>query len=364
MRTIRVGLVCMLVQGLCACNVGTATTLEPPALSSRPEAKHTLYLDFNGDNIGRWHIHTGVHTVPFDIDNDYDAFSAEEQQMIYEIWERVSEDYSPFDLNVTTVDPGGEPARIVIGGNTAAWYYNYSASGVAMHGGYQKSGWWRTGFCFSDALRSFDKAGRSWWTKAIAESVTHESGHLFGLAHFPRRDNGVVKAAYDRGDKQRAPLMGIGFYTARSRWYRGINELGRQQDDVAVLTEVLGAVPDDFSSSPGDALPIVAPHGDFDISGLIGAQDDADVFFFRTGGGPVSLRLFNAPRGANLDAELVLTDTKGQELGRTASDKEAPPLEARVPAGVYYLTVRSTGGYGSLGLYLLRGRGQTVLAGP
>lgn len=50
-------------------------------------------------------------------------FSASELLDIFAIWRYVSEDYSPFDVDVTTEDPGttvltGSGVRVVIGGSS------------------------------------------------------------------------------------------------------------------------------------------------------------------------------------------------------------------------------------------------------
>ncbi len=79
--------------------------LAVPAFSSDPGAPATLYLDFNGDvrNFGPY----GTITTPaYDIDGDTSTFSAQELSNIQHIWSGVAEKYSPFNVNVTTIDPG------------------------------------------------------------------------------------------------------------------------------------------------------------------------------------------------------------------------------------------------------------------
>src|SRR5262249_50630462 len=72
-----------------------------PALSSLPAAPNTLYLDFTGR-------HAQAGGTGFDIDGD-SAISDQESAIITEVWKRVAESFSPFNLNVTTVDPGTYP---------------------------------------------------------------------------------------------------------------------------------------------------------------------------------------------------------------------------------------------------------------
>src|ERR1700733_14775615 len=65
-----------------------------PALSSNPSSSSTLFLDFDG--------HTVVGTAWNGTDALYFAPSGLTSDQITEIFNRVSEDYRPFDLNITT----------------------------------------------------------------------------------------------------------------------------------------------------------------------------------------------------------------------------------------------------------------------
>ena len=104
-----------------------------PLLNSRLGAPATLYLDFNGHVESRWGERTNIITPAYDIDGNYASFSALEVANIREIWARVAEDYAPFNINVTTVQPGSiadrVSARMAIGGNYSDWFGS-SAGGV------------------------------------------------------------------------------------------------------------------------------------------------------------------------------------------------------------------------------------------
>ena len=70
---------------------------------------------------------------PYDIDGNTSAFSDTEQQRIYDIWKVVADDYAPFDVDVTTQDPGVDGLRKTSAGDGAYgkrivitssdWYY-------------------------------------------------------------------------------------------------------------------------------------------------------------------------------------------------------------------------------------------------
>src|SRR5437867_4110981 len=86
-----------------------------PLLSSNPSAAAKIFLDFDGHTESSWlnFNHTmvngvstpGIITPAFDQDGDRTTFSDSEETSIREIWSRVAEDYAPFNVDVTTIDP-------------------------------------------------------------------------------------------------------------------------------------------------------------------------------------------------------------------------------------------------------------------
>ncbi|MFT7643750.1 MAG: hypothetical protein ACI9G1_005516, partial [Pirellulaceae bacterium] len=78
-------------------------------LHSRPNAALTIYLDFDGHTTSgtSWNNGRGdINTPSWSLDGDASSFSTSEQQTVQRIWARVSEDFAPFEVNVTTEDPG------------------------------------------------------------------------------------------------------------------------------------------------------------------------------------------------------------------------------------------------------------------
>src|SRR6185369_2457879 len=110
-----------------------------PQLHSNPLATAKLFLDFDGHWESSWGSFPNVSTPAFDQDGNSASFSASELASIDEIWSRVAEDYAPFNIDVTTVDPGTQADRvaavIAIGGSSSDWY-GASAGGVAYVGGF------------------------------------------------------------------------------------------------------------------------------------------------------------------------------------------------------------------------------------
>ena len=175
-----------------------------PILHSDPKASAKLYLDFDGDPVTPDWLGVTVPVTPaYDIDGDPTTFSSTELKNIQEIWARVAEKYSPFNIDVTTVDPGNldnlKTTRIVIGGD-GGWL-GADAGGVAPIGGFSNDSP-NTGYVFSGL------DGES--TKVIGEQAAHEAGHTFGLLHHSIFNaDGTVATEYDPGDALTAPIMGV-----------------------------------------------------------------------------------------------------------------------------------------------------------
>jgi hypothetical protein len=176
-----------------------------PLLSSDPAATAKLFLDFDGNFEAVWGAYSNVSTPAFDTDGNPTDYSADELARIDEIFRRVAEDYLPFNLDVTTVDPGNRTnlitAHIAIGGSYSDWY-GTPAGGVAFTGGFY-SGQPNTGFVFADSHGDNPKL--------VAEGAAHEAGHLFGLSHQALWSGGVLVSPYRDG-----PIMGNSLSTEPS----------------------------------------------------------------------------------------------------------------------------------------------------
>ena len=78
----------------------------PPALSSRPGAQYTIFLNFAGYSYsGTWAGRTPGNVPAFTLDGDATTFTSAEMQRIRETWARTASYFTGFNINVTTVDP-------------------------------------------------------------------------------------------------------------------------------------------------------------------------------------------------------------------------------------------------------------------
>jgi hypothetical protein len=329
-----------------------------PQLSSRPEATAKVYLDFNGHTEAAWGEFRNVVTPAYDIDGDRNSFSATELTNIEQIWARVAEDYAPFNIDVTTILPASfankVAVRVAIGGNHSDWFGS-GAGGVAYIGGFYNSAS-NVAYVFEDALGNGNP-------RYVAEAASHEAGHTFGLLHQSVWSGNTLVDSYNEGNSSWAPIMGVGYYSARTTWHNGPTENGPNafQDDMSILANAsngFGYRADDHGSPPDFAT--VLSGNTVNIAGVIEQSGDLDMFRFTTTGGTVNLSVNVAQVGANLDAELRIRTYDGTILAMSdPSNSLNATISTTLAAGTYYAVVRGStttaNQYGNVGTYTLTG---------
>jgi PKD repeat protein len=342
-------------------------------LHSKAGSKRTIYLNFQGSTINNSAWGSGLTALPFDMDGVPYSFSTAELQRIQAIWQRVAEDFAPFDVNVTTQVPSSDlitrsgSADDVFGTTvlitSRSGVYSCSCGGVAYLGIFDDtSDFYKPALVFWDALGSGEKN--------VAEAISHEAGHNMGLNH-----DGTASAGYYTGHGSGttgwAPIMGVGYYQNLVQWskgqYAGANNV---EDDFGVMgSNGLPLRTDDHGNSAGTASPMGGSSSggvsSLSASGVIERPADVDMFSFVAGAGTATVTLSPASRSANLDALIELRNSAGALL---ASANPADALNASLSfnlpaAGTYYVSVQGFGkgdplttgytDYGSLGLYAL-----------
>ena len=272
-------------------------------------------------------------TPAYDTDGNPAAFSPAELAAVQEIWARVAEKYSPFNINVTTVDPGMYLDRVtmrsVVGGD-GAWTGATGRSGVAFVGAFTNTAS-NTAWTFANTFAA-DR-------RAVAESIAHEAGHGFGLNHQSVYDAaGVREAEYNRGDSSTAPVMGTSYYAARGLWWNGpATSATTIQNDAAVIADSangFGYRPDDHGSTGATATALTRSGSSLSGKGVIEKTSDVDLFKFTTAGGSVTLNVNVAAVGATLDARLVVHNgavrsSPAATPAASASPSRSPPPPAR-----------------------------------
>lgn len=373
---------------------GTAMVSTPEeafTLHSRPGAFNKVFLDFDGHVIDgtAWNGTTGTLVAKaYDLDGDPTSWSADELNAIAEIWHRVAEDLAPFDVDVTTEDPGvfdSYTGHLLITEDTDVTGKDMPARGAGGVAYVNVFGSNSYGY-YSPAFVYFDNLGAG-WPPYVAEAAAHEMGHNFGLSHDGKTDGTAYYTGHGSGYTSWAPIMGVGYYQQVTQWskgeYAGANNL---QDDIAILDAKLRYRADDHGDDMASASElwidgvgnVIATNPQDDPAntypenkGVVEQRSDNDWFGFNTGGGNVSLSVTPAwdafyrdtRRGANLDVMVRLMDSNGVEVAQAEPTAETNAvLSATVPAGRYYLVVSGVGNattpysdYGSLGQYVIRG---------
>ena len=368
-------------------------------LHSRPGSNNVLYLDFDGHTIpaGGWKW-SDLEALPFDPSgNDSPAtvasFTQDELNRIHEIWHRVAEDFSAFDIDVTTQ----EPAVFTTTTGHVVFTHDIDANGQSMPS--VGAG----GTAFVDVFGNDDYAT---WSPALvyytnlsptdyglanycADAAAHEFGHNLGLAHDGTLSGDAYYSGHGEGHVSWAPVMGRPFDRNVTQWSNGdYPDANNPQDDLGTMLRKLGPRPDDHGDSGPYASPlIVEDNGDIIASspqndpdnvldqnkGVIEDAVDTDWFYIDvTGTGTLELTAtpaWNAfyrddKRGSNLDIALSVFDADRSEIAfADPEDDTWASVSLGVTSGRYYVVVDGVGNhsysnysdYASTGMYFLEG---------
>jgi hypothetical protein len=348
--------------GILLIHAQALASLTVPAYSSLPAAQAKLYLDFDGDYTASWGGYAPGTTPAYSIDGDTSSFSSQELSNIHEIWSRVAEMYSPFNIDVTTIDPGNlynkQTLKVVIGGDgrngTGQYWSGSKSGGVSFIGSFYNVLLPNVAFVFPDNLG----AG---FPKYVADAAAHEAGHAFGLAHQSTyAPDGDKLEEYNPGTVAKAPIMGLSYHSTRALWWYGTTgSPTTYQNDVDVLSSALngfGYRADDHGDAISEATSLDMLDGTFQAQGIIHSIADVDFFGLTLAeDSELAITVSGAPFGQMLDASVALYDSTGQllQLAQTASLNES--LSASLLAGSYGLAVFSAGQIGDIGQYFLSG---------
>ena len=333
-------------------------SLSVPSYSSLPTAAAKIYLDFDGDVTQTWGTYSPGTTPAYSIDTDTNNFSSVEVNNIREIWMRVAEEFSPFNIDVTTVDPGNltdnQTLRIVIGGDgkngQADYWVGSRAGGIGYVGGYYNTQP-NTVYVFPGNLANGTP-------KYTAMAAAHEAGHGFGLQHQSAFDaSGNLTSEYNPGDSLRAPIMGRSYDAQRGVWWSGPSGYSTNiQSDLSYLNSQDNDFyyrVDDFGNTVATAWP-VNTGSTTAIAGVIARMTDRDVFRITMAQDFDLLAVVNvAEFGAMLDANLGLLASDGSLIQLVSTSSLGETLSAHLLAGTYGVFVESAGQYGDIGQYVL-----------
>lgn len=328
------------------------TTMVVPLLNSLPGAYGTIYLDFDGENV------TGSNWG--NINAPASSFT---NANITTIWTAVAEDYSPFNVNITTdvavfnAAPANKKMQVIFTSNDQA---APGAGGVAY-------------------LGSFGSGEPCWVfnpsVKSALEAASHETGHTMGLSHDGRT---TPQEEYFTGHGSWGPIMGACYSKAIVQWSKGeYTAASNTQNDLTIISNKIPYRLDDAGNNVAGAKPLViGASGTVTATsnyGIIERTTDLDVYSFVTTGGTVTFSIKAKTEAGStsvpdLDIQARLLDASGTEIVKanpTGVLSTAVTISQTVAAGSFYLEIDGVGAllpattgysdYGSLGQYFISG---------
>ena len=340
------------------------TKAQVPTLNSYSSASAVIYLDFDG------------HFVSGTMWNVSGAFNCNSSGLstagMTEVFNRIAEDYRPFNINVTTSEtkynqaPVAKRIRVVI--TTSHEWYGTTAGGVA----YVNSFTWGDNtpcFVFS-ALHGYN-------LKNISEAASHETGHTLGLRHQSTYNASCVKTSeynwgQGTGEIGWAPIMGAGYNQNMTLWNTGPNSISCNniQSDLSIITNAtngFGYRPDDNTDDFATATSTsFDANGQFTISGVVEKNDDKDLFKFtmptygRLQLNAIPYNVGSSNSGSDLDLQVEFLDGSYATVGTyNPGNLLSSLVDSFISAGTYYLRIDGKGNiyapeYGSLGSYSLQ----------
>ncbi len=340
----------------------TKLQAQMPVYSSYPSAQAVLFLDFDGHTVNgtSWNSNGPIVCGPANFD----------AQKITEIFNRIAEDYRPFNVNVTTdstkyqAAPANKRMRAIF--TTSNSWYGNNAGGVAFINSFT---WGDNTPCFIfTALLKYN-------VKNVAEAGSHELGHTLGLSHQAAYDANCAKTSeYNYGvgvgETGWAPIMGAGYYKNFTVWHNGADPYGcaSTQSDLSKITNStngFGYRIDDHNNDSRKATTTTFTNKKFIVDGIISTTDDVDFFkftiseksVFKLSAVPYNVGTGN--NGSNLDLQVDILNDKQKLIGSYNPGNALNSfVDTTLNAGTYFLKVDGTGNsytseYGSLGSYSL-----------
>lgn len=332
-------------------------------LNSLPTATPVIFLDFDGQHVEgtSWNYNGPIDCGASGFDNT----------QIENIFNRVAEDYRPFNLNVTTdsakylAAPANRRMRVILT-VSSSWYG--SAGGVAFVGSWT---WGNDTPCFVfTALLNYG-------IKFVSEAAAHEAGHTLGLYHQASWDANCVKTSdynYGTGSGETgwAPTMGVGYYKNVTTWNIGPNSYGCNniQNDQNVITGSNGISyrADDFGGTFTAATTKTFTNDEFLVDGIITTPTDLDMFKFTLASSKrviinaVPKNVGAGNTGSNLDVSMELFNGSKNSINvyNPISLLNAS-IDTLLNAGTYYVSIDGVGNLytpetGSLGEYAIVAR--------
>jgi hypothetical protein len=345
-----------------------------PILSSNPSATAVIFLDFDGHTVDgtAWNYDGPIYCGSSTLSNT----------QINIVFNRMAEDYRPFNVNVTTdstkyLAAGSQfkRMRVIL---TSTWEWWGATGGVAFPGTFN-DGDDTPCFVFSSLFGGDSLTVRP---KNVSEAASHEVGHTLGLYHQAVYDGNCVRTSeynygLGSGEIGWAPIMGVGYYQNLTVWHNGPNPYGcaNLQSDLSIITNTeplttnsISFRADDHSATFASATNASFVNSQFIVNGIIETNTDQDLIQFTipaTGQFQLNAIPYNVGTGnsgSNLDLQVTLYNTAQTQLNiYNPGTLLNSVIDTVLNAGTYYIKIEGRGNiyapsYASLGSYALQGQ--------
>lgn len=328
-------------------HIGPYADEDVTKLQSKPGSKYVFYLN-----------NTAVM-------NGTTPKNGRSKEEMYRVWQCTADQYSMFDLNVTTdvaVYNAAKAADVLKTGNIK--FVDQDGRSNACLG------------CFgtTSAGTLYRNPDNNNYGYGIGMTCAHEMGHQMGMNH----DGGTPGGEYFNGLSavQWCPIMG-NYWMAASwnnaffTWSKGeYNTASQKEDDLQIMNvnENVPYMADDVPSSKAMKIGSAGVISPVDNWGQIEKNTDSDAFTFEVGssGGTLNLRLDPLEYLRQLDIAAKIVNEGGTSVATSnlAVNRSAEFKNLSLPAGKYSLVIQGgaeltpqTGfsNYCSLGYYGMEG---------
>ncbi len=324
-------------------------------LETDPGADRTIYLDFDGHHSVNNGWNHNIVFPSYNTEGDSGSFTNAELAEIIAIWKHVAEDFAPFGVNVTTMDPGVAALTKLNGADQTYGTrcimtqptngFCNGCGGVAHLNSFDAP--------VDDPVFTFNKGPNNG-----SMTASHEVGHALGLFH-----DGLFGQSYHPGQgigpTSWGPIMGAPFGKNLVQWSKGeYDGATNLQNDLLFILQYVPERPDVHADNLASATPFTECSST--LAGIIDERTDVDVFTFTTTAGNVTMDAFPTNPGPNLDIQMTLFNGAGVEQFALNLPVDIwAAITFPLAAGTYYLEIDGVGlsgsytDYGSLGQYTL-----------